>query len=114
VSVRDGIAAAFLLAGACITFIAAVGLHRMNDLYARMHVATKPATLGLALTLTGAAVRLGTVPAVATLALALLFQLATAPVGSHLIGRAARRVGVPLSSYTVVDDAADDGVGPLH
>lgn len=106
--VRDVFAAACLLGGCSLTLLAAVGLHRMPDVYARIHVATKPATLGLALTLLGAAIRLGTVPAVATLALALLFQLVTTPVGSHLLARAAHRVGVPVSRHTVVDDLDSD------
>ena len=45
--VLDVIAAVLMLAGAAVTVIAAIGLHRMPDVYARMHVATKPATLGI-------------------------------------------------------------------
>jgi multicomponent Na+:H+ antiporter subunit G len=105
---RDVIASILLLGGCSLTLIAAFGLHRMPDLYARIHVATKPATLGLALTLAGAAVRLGTVPAVATLTLAMLFQLITTPVGSHLIARAAHRVRVPVGNRTVLDELPVD------
>ena len=58
--VLDIVGAAMMLAGAVIAIIAAVGLHTMPDVYARMHVATKPATLGIALCLGGAALRVPT------------------------------------------------------
>jgi multicomponent Na+:H+ antiporter subunit G len=55
-AVADVVAAVLMLAGGVIAVIAAVGLHRLPDVYARMHVATKPATLGVTLCLTGAAI----------------------------------------------------------
>jgi len=100
-----------MLLGALLALVAGIGLQRFDDVFARMHAATKPATLGLALVMFGAALQL--LPdggAVIKLLLVVLLQFATAPVGSHLVGRAAYRAGTELSDQTQVDELA--GVDP--
>jgi multicomponent Na+:H+ antiporter subunit G len=98
------VSAVLLLSGAVLALVAAVGLHRLPDVYARMHAATKPATLGISLCLTGAALRVDHVPDVTKIALAVAFQLLTNPVAAHLFGRAAHRTGAPKSDLTVIDE----------
>jgi multicomponent Na+:H+ antiporter subunit G len=93
-----------MLSGAIIAVIAAVGLHRLPDVYARMHVATKPATLGITLCLSGAALRVPGASTVTKLVLAIVFQLVTTPAAGHLLGRAAHAARSPISEHTVVDD----------
>lgn len=100
----DVVAAVLMLGGGAIAVIAAYGLHRMPDVYARMHVATKPATLGIALCLLGAALRADGPSTAGKLVLAIAFQLVTAPVAGHLLGRAAHAARLPQSKYTVVDE----------
>jgi len=101
---RDVVAATLMLAGGMVAIIAAVGLHRLPDVYARMHVATKPATLGIALCLTGAAVAADSPSTATKLLLAVIFQLVTTPVAGHLLGRAAHAAKAPVSEYTVIDE----------
>ena len=101
---RDVVAATLMLAGGMVAIIAAVGLHRLPDVYARMHVATKPATLGIALCLTGAAVAADRPSTATKLLLAVIFQLVTTPVAGHLLGRAAHAARAPVSEYTVIDE----------
>lgn len=103
---RDVLAAVLLVTGSGLALIAAIGLLRFPDVYARMHAATKPATLGLILILAGAMLRLSWGDA-ATVALVIAFQLLSVPVGSHMIGRAAHRAGVPMSDATVIDELRD-------
>lgn len=96
--------AVLALAGAAFSLVAALGLVRLPDLPMRMHAVTKAGTLGAGLLLAAVAVSHGgagvTVRAVATLA----FLFLTAPVASHLIGRAAYLSGrVPLWHRTLVD-----------
>lgn len=105
-AVLDVVAAALMLGGAAISVIAAYGLHRMPDTYARMHVATKPATLGISLCLLGAALRADSASTATKLGLAIAFQLITAPVAGHLLGRAAHAARAPQSEYTFVDELA--------
>jgi multicomponent Na+:H+ antiporter subunit G len=101
--ILDVVAAVLMLGGAVIAVIAAIGLHTMPDVYARMHVATKPATLGIALCLAGAALRVDG-PTAMKLVLAIVFQFVTVPAAGHLLGRAAHAARAPLSPATVVDE----------
>lgn len=103
-SVADVASAVLVLAGTGLFLIAAIGLHRFNDLYGRMHAATKPATLGLLLVLAAAALRVDSVGDIGKLALIAFFQLATAPVAAHLLGRAAYRGGVPIDVTAGIDE----------
>lgn len=100
----DILAAACMLSGAVVATIAAVGLHRLPDVYARMHVATKPATLGITLCLSGAALRAESASIATKLVLAVAFQLVTTPAAGHLLGRAAHAARAEVSEHTVLDE----------
>lgn len=100
------VASVLIVLGSLLALIAAIGLQRFDDVFARMHSATKPATLGLLLILTGSALTLPIPGAVAKLMLVILLQFITAPVGAHLVGRAAFRTGRDLSPDTVLDEAS--------
>jgi multicomponent Na+:H+ antiporter subunit G len=79
-----------LVVGATWAVIAAVGVLRFDDVFSRMHAATKAPTLALLLVLAGAAMHLGAGDALKLLLVGLLVFL-TAPVGAHLIGRSVHR-----------------------
>lgn len=98
------VASILMLAGAVLALIAALGLQRFDDVFARMHAATKPATMGLALILIGTALVVPGPGPVAKLLLVIILQFITAPVGAHLVGRAAFRAGTELDPETVFDD----------
>ncbi|MEX1280098.1 MAG: monovalent cation/H(+) antiporter subunit G [Acidimicrobiia bacterium] len=100
------LAGTMMTVGALLALIAGIGLQRFPDVFARMHAATKPATLGLVLVLSGAALLMPDSGAVAKLLLVVVLQFVTAPVGSHLVGRAAYRSGTELSDQTTVDELA--------
>lgn len=101
--------AVLVLVGASLALLAAVGLHRFPDVFARMHAATKSATLGLLLILAATAVWLADPVATAKITLVAVLQLITAPVGAHMIGRAAYRAGTELSAETQIDELAQAG-----
>ncbi len=101
------LASALIVFGASLALLAAIGLNRFKDVFSRMHAATKPATLGLALILTGTALVLPTPGAVAKLFLVVLVQFITAPVAAHLVGRAAFRTGNAISPDTQFDDESE-------
>ncbi len=98
------VASILMLAGGVLALIAALGLQRFRDVFARMHAATKPATMGLALLLVGATFVVPGPGPVAKLLLVVLLQFITAPVGAHLVGRAAFRAGTELDPDTTFDD----------
>ncbi len=104
----DVAAAVLVLTGVILAIAAGLGLQRFPDVFARMHAATKPATLGLVLVLAGAALRVDDPGDVAKLLLVLALQFVTAPVGAHMIGRAAYRAGTELSPTTTCDELARD------
>lgn len=114
--VAEALASVLVLIGALLALLAGIGLHRFDDVFARMHSATKPATLGVVLLLSAAALRVEDVGDVAKLGLVLALQFTTAPVGAHMVGRAAYRSGTELSPATAVDELraapGDDAAAP--
>lgn len=87
---RDLLVVLFLLCGSALALVAALGLHRFADAYARLHAATKAATLGLALVLTSAIIAHGTD---GREVVTLLFVLLTSPVSAHMISKAMYETG---------------------
>jgi multicomponent Na+:H+ antiporter subunit G len=104
VDVGDVVATVLILGGVGLSLLAGIGLQRFPDVFARMHAATKPATLGLILVLAGAGIRVGDRGDVAKLVLVAGLQFVTAPVAMHMVGRAAYRAGTELSQATTVDE----------
>ena len=74
------LASSLILVGSVFALIAGWGQLRFRDVYVRIHVATKPATLGLALVLLGALIRADGIAPSAKLGLAIALQFVTAPV----------------------------------
>ena len=107
-TVADVLAGICLVSGAVLSLAAGVGLLRFPDLISRMHAATKPQILGLLLILAGAALRLQTTIDITTLVLVGAFQLVTAPVAAHMVGRAVYRSGRVRADLLVVDELAED------
>ena len=106
-SVGDVVVSTLLLLGVSLSVLAGIGLQRFPDVFARMHAATKPATLGLLLILVAAALRLEDSGDVTKLLVIAAAQLITAPVGAHMVGRAAHRAGDQMAPDTTVDELAD-------
>lgn len=103
----DWIAAGFLIAGGLFSLIAGVGVVRLDDIYMRMHAATKAGTLGLALVCVAAMIKADSWAQVAEALFVFLFMIASAPVGAHLIGRAAFRKRIPEAPHTQRDPGCD-------
>jgi multicomponent Na+:H+ antiporter subunit G len=95
---------ALLLVGAAFLLLAAIGLHRMPDLFTRMSAATKGTTLGVGCMLLAVGVYFPGIGITTRSLAAIGFFFVTAPVAAHMIGRAAYFVGVPLWEETVRDE----------
>lgn len=106
-AVADVAAGVLILLGALLGLVAAIGILRFPDVLTRMHSATKPQVLGLILIVLGLVLRLRDPSATAVLGLVLLFQLTTAPVAGHMVGRAAFRAGQVRDDLLVVDELSD-------
>lgn len=88
------IAAIFVVLGGFFTILAGVGILRLRDVFLRMHAATKVGTLGSGLILIGVCVHFGDPAVVLRSILIFLFLMLTSPIGAHMIGRAALRIGI--------------------
>src|SRR6187549_1747391 len=106
--VLDLAGAAAVLLGAFLCFAAAVGLVRFPDVLSRMHAATKPQTLGLILVAVGVELSLRSWAAFGTVLLIATFQLITAPVAAHLVGRTVYRSNQVRRDLLVRDELAED------
>lgn len=102
--ILDIISGALMLAGAGFAFIAALGVFRFPDVYIRMHAATKAGTLGAALIFVAVALQALSLPVTVRVLAALIFLFLTAPVGSHLLARAAYMSRIRLWDRSVRDD----------
>lgn len=85
----DFISGLFAIGAGVFAVIAAVGVLRFPDVMTRMHASSKVASFAGALALIAAAVDIGTVSATMRAVFAILFIFLTAPIGAHLLGRAA-------------------------
>lgn len=90
----------FLLAGGVLfTFISAIGLIRLPDIYSRSHLATETDTLGAVLTLAAVALALGWNSQTVLTFLLLIFIFITSPTAAHAVARAAFEDGVEPKSW---------------
>ena len=103
----DLIGGVLILVGAIFGAISGIGQLRFEDLFTRMHVATKPSTLGLLLVAVGAMFRLSSAGAITMLALSIVLQFLTAPVSAHLVARSAHRKGEWARAEAIVDHLAE-------
>lgn len=108
--------------GTLLTLVASIGVVRFPSLLQRQHAATKPQLVGFIFTCTGVAMVMQTWGWVAVAVLAIVLQTVTAPIGAHLIGRAARQAGIirdvcgePSYHYLTVlppTEATEAGIAP--
>ena len=106
-TVLDVASSVLLLSGVALFLLAGLGVVRLPDVFSRMHAATKASTLGLALVLLGAMLRVEQPGDAVRLALVIAFTFLTAPVGAHMLGRAAYRSGVGGIEDLKVDELRD-------
>ncbi|NHX36916.1 MULTISPECIES: monovalent cation/H(+) antiporter subunit G [Halolamina] len=89
------IAVVVLIAGGVFfAVVAAVGLIRLPDVYARAHSTSKSETLGAVLTLGAVAASYGIGFNTLKVVLLLLFMFLTNPTAAHAITRAAHELGI--------------------
>ncbi|MDD7938182.1 monovalent cation/H(+) antiporter subunit G [Actinomycetospora lutea] len=103
----DAIGTVAIVLGVLLTLVASIGLLSLPDVLSRMHAATKPQVLGLLLVVIGGALHLRTSVDVWMLVLVGAFQLVTAPVTAHVVGRLAHRGDGVRRDLLYVDELVD-------
>ncbi len=107
-SILDITAAVLLVLGAFLSLSAAVGLIRFPDSLARLHAATKPQILGLILVVLALALSLRSGAALLLVLPVIVFQMLTAPISAHMVGRAGYRAGTFDPDGLVADELRPD------
>lgn len=105
--ILDVISSVLLVIGGLLTLSAGVALLRFPDLLSRMHAATKPQVLGLSLILIAACLQMTGIAQITGLILVGIFQLVTAPVTAHIVGRAAYNDVPATREDLLADELAD-------
>jgi len=107
------VASVLLLIGLAFTLLGSIGLARFPDFYTRMHAPTKATTLGVSsMALAAVLVVPGGVVAVLMKALTIIaFLFLTAPIGAHMMARAARSGGIAPCEETHVDEMPAAPIG---
>ena len=102
----DLLVSALLLLGLFFLLTGTFGLLRLRDVYSRMHATSKSTTFGVAGMVLASLIYLRYLGLSSGLKefLIVIFLFLTAPVGAHMIARAAYRAGVSLWQGGVVDD----------
>ncbi len=95
-----------IVIGVFFMFVSSLGLIRLPDFYSRLHAPTKAATLGLFFLLFAAILAVPEAVMVTKALLVVAFIAATAPVGAHILARAAYRNGVPCGQDLELDEYA--------
>ena len=90
--------------GAIAILLASIGILRMPDLYLRLSVTTKAATLGIGMILVGAAFHFQDVGVTSRALAIIFFSTLTAPVSAQLIGRVAYIIKATMWKHTITDE----------
>lgn len=103
-SVQDLISAALMSIGAMLLLIAGIGVLRMPDLFLRMSATSKASSLGAGCLLLAVGVSAAEFSVTVRVVAGVAFLFLTTPIASHMIGRAAYLLKVPMISGMVCDD----------
>lgn len=102
--VADAASWILLVAGGLFVIVGGIGLLRLPDFYTRIHAAGITDTLGTWLILVGLAFQSESLLVTAKLAMLLFFMVATSPLASHAVAKAAFLRGLdPLQGRDLVD-----------
>lgn len=84
--------AIFLILGAMLFLIAAIGMLRFKDLYSRLHAITKATSLGTLFLIVGVMLYFGTWEVTIKSLLIIVFVYLTAPLAAHSISKSFKDV----------------------
>lgn len=104
--VGDALAMLCLVIGLLFMAVGALGVFRMPDVYHRLHAATKCTTLGLLGLLLAAILHVHTLDVITKALLTVAFAFVAAPVGSHMLAKAALADRAPQWEGTLGDEHA--------
>ena len=105
--IADIVSGTLLIASGVLSLAAAIGLVRFPDLMSRLHAGSKPQILGLIFMMIAISVQQFHWGVITTLLLIVTLQMATTPVGTHMVGRAGYRTKHLRRSMLYRDELSD-------
>lgn len=108
-SIRELIAALFLLGGMVFFIGSAIGMLRLPDFYTRIHASGNSETLGCDLAFIGLIIYEGPTLTAVKMAFVFLIVFMANPIGSHILSKAAYKSGHPV--WTLKSKGAKKLVG---
>jgi len=112
---RAGLVAALVIVGSFFLAVGTIGLLRLPNVYNRLHATSKATTLGAASIFLAGFVYFGPGAAGLPSLVGIVFLFLTAPTGSHLISRAAEKMGIDFirSDEADSDRESDENLGSV-
>lgn len=95
-SLREVIAAGFMLAGLVFFIGSAIGMLRLPDFYTRIHASGNSETLGCTLSFIGLIIYEGPTLTAVKLSFVFFIVFMANPIGSHILSKAAYKSGHPI------------------
>lgn len=91
--------------GVTFLFLGSLGIWRFPDVYNRLQAGTKCTTFGSFFTIIGVGIM--EPQWIFKCLIIAVFILLTNPISNHALGRASKRIGVPLTDKSVVDKSKE-------
>lgn len=112
--ISDWISSIFMFLGAIFMLLASIGIVRFQDVYLRMHAATKAPSLGVLLMITGVVIHFESWWVFAEGLLIILFIFMTTPIGSHILARVAHMMRAKQFNENSVDELPENSDNQQH
>ncbi len=124
-SLREVIAACFMIGGLIFFIGSAIGMLRLPDFYSRIHASGNSETMGCMLSFIGLMIYEGATLTTVKMAFVFLFVFLANPIGSHILSKSAYKTGHPvwtlktkgakkLVGLEKEDHSADEPVGHIR
>lgn len=113
-SIREILAALFILGGSIFFIGSAIGMLRLPDFYTRIHASGNSETLGCMLSFIGLMIYEG--PTITALKMAIVFTIVflANPIGSHILGKAAYKSGHRVMTAKDLEKEEDEDADIHH
>ncbi len=108
-TIREILAALFILGGAVFFVGSAIGMLRLPDFYTRIHASGNSETLGCMLSFIGLIIYEGLTITAVKMAIVFLIVFLANPIGSHILGKAAYKSGHKvMTAKDLVEEEDED------
>lgn len=113
-TIREILAALFILGGSVFFIGSAIGMLRLPDFYSRIHASGNSETLGCMLSFIGLIIYEGFTITALKMALVFTIVFLANPIGSHILGKAAYKSGHRVWTLKDLEKEEDEDANIHH